>query len=214
MINVQLLQEYITLIKDIITIISTIVIGAVAIMGLRAWRIQLRGKTEYELARRLLRSVYKVRDAIKLVRNPFASAGEISSALRDANIEISFGDPDYRARSQGALYQSRWKHIQESLRDLDLEAFEAEVVWGREVIEIILPLRRQIGELYSHIEIYLKNLQEPSRREYALKMAQKIDEVIYDSHDLVGSDSKNSFTNKTVAAVKQIEDYIRPRLKL
>ena len=214
MINVQLLQEYITLIKDIITIISTIVIGVVAIIGLRAWRIQLRGKTEYELARRLLRSVYKVRDAIKLVRNPFASAGEISSALRDANIETSFGDPDYQARSQGALYQSRWKHIQEGLRDLDLEAFEAEVVWGREVIEIILPLRRQIGELYSHIEIYLKNLQEPSRRGYALKMAEKIDEVIYDFHDLVGSDSKNSFTNKTVAAVKQIEDYIRPRLKL
>ncbi|OQY20711.1 MAG: hypothetical protein B6I35_10155, partial [Anaerolineaceae bacterium 4572_32.2] len=86
--NLQCLQEYITLAKDVVTILAALVAATVAIMGLRTWRKQLRGKTEYELARRLLRSVYRVRDAIRIVRNPFISSAETVQSMREAESEI------------------------------------------------------------------------------------------------------------------------------
>jgi len=49
----------------------------VAALGLQAWRTQLKDKTEYELARRVLRAVYQVRDSRQAVRNRVQSSPEI-----------------------------------------------------------------------------------------------------------------------------------------
>jgi hypothetical protein len=80
-------QTYLSIAKDIFTVLASITAGIVAIIGLQTWKKQLKGKTEYELAQRLLMAVYKIRDAIYYVRNPFMSAGEINQALKDANVE-------------------------------------------------------------------------------------------------------------------------------
>lgn len=68
--DIDTVQKYITLIKDIITGLSAFTAAVIAIMGLQAWKKQLKGKTEYELAQRLLRATYKVREAFSWVRNP------------------------------------------------------------------------------------------------------------------------------------------------
>jgi hypothetical protein len=59
------IQDIVTLFKDLATIFAAVAAGIIAIMGYNAWKKQLRGKAEYELARRLLRNVYRVRDAIR-----------------------------------------------------------------------------------------------------------------------------------------------------
>src|SRR5215212_10812739 len=98
-------QSYLSFIKDLVTVFATVIGGGIAIYGLVAWKRQLRGRTEYELARRVLRAVYKVRDAIQGVRNPLQSAGEIEASLKEAGISIDFNSPEYRSKSATAVYQ-------------------------------------------------------------------------------------------------------------
>lgn len=40
-----------------------------AYLGIRTWRAELKGKSEYELAKDLLKAVYKVREAFYHVRH-------------------------------------------------------------------------------------------------------------------------------------------------
>lgn len=188
--------------------------AVIAIVGLQTWKKQLRGKTEYELARRLLRAVYKTRDAIKLVRNPFASASEIAASVNEAGIDLDPQEPDYFNKSQGYLYERRWKKIQEAVAELDVEAFEAEVIWDKDVRDVLIPLRQQVGELHSCVELYLRNLNKSSRQLPNTEMLEKIDKTIYDFHDLADIESDNPFTAKTSKAIYDIENYLRPKIKL
>lgn len=87
--DIDVFQKYVTLFKDVITCISALTATVVAILGLQAWKKQLKGKTEYELAQKLLYATYKLREAIAWVRNPFQSAAEISKAMKEYNIEGS-----------------------------------------------------------------------------------------------------------------------------
>lgn len=75
-------EAWVTLLKDIVTIIALIVSAIVAVPGINAWKEQITGKAEYELAHRLLRSVYQVRDAIRNVGTPILTSGEIAHALK------------------------------------------------------------------------------------------------------------------------------------
>lgn len=209
--NLQELQAYVSLAKDIITGLAALTAAIVAVVGLRAWKNQLKGKTEYELAQRLLRAVYKVREAIHIVRNPFMSAGEISQAMKEENIEGNpLLDPSVNARSQGATYQKRWNKIREALADLELNTLEAEALWGHEVSEKLKPLRKCVSTLSANIQMYLRRLEKPPREDKA-ETLEKIDQVIYGFSE--DSDT-NPFTAEIVKAVSEIEDYLRPRLKL
>jgi len=209
--NLQELQEYISLAKDIVTILSALTAAIIAVLGLHTWKKQLKGKTEYELARKLLRAVYKVRDAIRLVRNAFMSAGEISQSLQEANIKTDQFAPRFDAISQGALYQRRWEKVQDALSELDLEAFEAEVIWGREVREKLKPLRKNVSTLLGKIQLYLELLKTPHRDTSNERIVQELVRVI---HEVSEDPSKDSFTAEITGSVRQIEDYLKPHLKL
>ena len=56
------LQFYLPVVKDFVTIVSLIIASVVAILGLQTWRRQLKGTAEYDLARKVLMAVYKLRD--------------------------------------------------------------------------------------------------------------------------------------------------------
>ena len=63
-------QPYVTLVKDIITIASLTAAAIIAGMGLYTWKNQLIGTAEYELAKRILKATYRLRDTLENVRNP------------------------------------------------------------------------------------------------------------------------------------------------
>ncbi len=207
------IQDFLSVTRDILGILSTAILTVIAVLGLYTWKSQLKGKTEYELARRLLRAVFRTRDAIILVRHIYASPSEIAAALQEAGIEIDQRNPDFHSQSQDVLYRRRWKAIQEALAELDIEAFEAEVIWGTEARTVLLPLRQQIGKLRTHLELYLRSLRASPGQAQVFNM-DKVDEVIFDSHDLTDTDSVNAFTVDTAEAIKRIENYLRLKIKL
>jgi len=59
--------EWVAMASDIVVGIAAGVGAYVAWRGLGTWRQQLRGSSEYELSRRILRCTYQLRDAISLV---------------------------------------------------------------------------------------------------------------------------------------------------
>lgn len=228
-IDVATIQKYIELFRILIAIISTTILTIVAVLGLRTWKTQLKGKTEYELARRLLRSIYKVRDAISIVRNPFASSAEISISLDEADIDIEPNEPDFHQKSQAALYQRRWNKVTDAMSEFDLEAFEAEVIWGDEITGKLDNFRKLVGSLHFHIQMYLRNLNKPFRDDYGAKMLNKVDDVIYDFHNLKNTDDEegniegddgsedlkiNEFTQDILSTISEIEGYLRNKMEI
>jgi hypothetical protein len=56
--------------KDVFSIIGTIGALTIGSIGLFTWKRQLRGTSEYELAKKAILKTYEVEQAIQLVRNP------------------------------------------------------------------------------------------------------------------------------------------------
>lgn len=181
----------------------------VAILGLRTWRRQLRGRTEYELARRLLRAVYTVRDELAYVRGPFVSAGEIAAAVEEAGLdadELEFGD----ARAIDAVRARRWKGLAKAMSNLQLEALEAEVLWGDAVVEQVGLLRQCVHQLQGAVNEYAEFARRPAPNDRAERERQvEIRRVIHGS----GSESDEFWTSVT-EAVGSIERFLHPHLEL
>jgi len=75
----------------------------IALLAFLTWHRELRGPAEYELARRLLLRVYKVRWAIHAFRR-----------------ELDFEE---------AALETKWNRINEPARELDADILEAKVLW-------------------------------------------------------------------------------------
>ncbi len=203
------LQAYVTLIKDIITGLSALTAAIVAILGLQAWKKQLKGKTEYELAQRLLRSTYKVREAIAHVRQFAIFEDEEQQAMRDADIDNNLDISEKFAATQQAIYSKRWEKIHEAFVDLDSVLLEAEVIWGQDVHEHLAHLRECIIDLKIAIDIYLQGLSSSNP-------VQSQDDYIknrFRMSAVLGGDGKNFFSDEISEAVGEMEMFLKPHLK-
>lgn len=173
--------------------------AVVAVIGLTAWKKQLKGKTDYELARRYLRSVYKIRDALKYVRNPFISHTEMMLALKEEGKDSSsaINNKD----SIRAVYVVRWKKVTEANSDLDVELKEAEVSWGKGAVEVQKDFQDCIKKLLISLRIFIEQrVTEPGKME-------EIDNIIYDGGD------GDEFNQAVQLATKKIEEYLKPHLR-
>src|SRR4051812_47421939 len=114
--------------KDVVLTAVAMIGAFCAIKGLSTWNRQIKGTAEYELARRLLRCAYRLREAIKSVRNPLMLVEEMPSPPND---DAPFMGNEYRrfyGLSKG--YQNRWDKVVEVESELRAELVEAEVLWG------------------------------------------------------------------------------------
>src|SRR5689334_8252445 len=91
----QDLKDVVSLVRDILTCCAALFAAGIAFLGLRTWRAQLKGKTEFELAQRLLQSVYKVRQAIAVVRHPWMSVAEESDAVKEYLKESEISESEF-----------------------------------------------------------------------------------------------------------------------
>lgn len=198
-----------------ITAAAAIAAATVAIRGLRAWEEQLRGKTEYEHARRVLRAVLEARDQIGAVRNPFVSPGEMAEAFREAGIDPK--DPDDE-RAHGLVYGLRWKPLGKAMMDLSAELLEAEVLWGKAIRTPERALHRCVAELNNAITMYFRDLRRPQRHSVTKEVAERQMEraerqftLVYDQSSV---DKPDEFASRVSAAIAAFEDILRPHLNL
>ncbi|MFH1582723.1 MAG: hypothetical protein ABIB72_00180 [Candidatus Falkowbacteria bacterium] len=182
--------------SDSITALSAVVVTGLAVYGVREWKRQLKGKTDYEIARRYLKATLQMRDAIKFVRNPFVSVGEMRSALK----EHGFNSEEYenKDKTNRAVYSIRWKKVQEAWTNLEAELLEAEVSWGYEAINTQKSLNSLVKELFAALEIFLSGFS---------KFGDENHKLIYDFGD------QDEFLPKVNNAIKEIKDFLKPHLE-
>jgi len=181
--------------SDAITAISAIIIASLAVYGIREWKRQIKGKTNYEIARRYLKASLNLRNTILYVRNPFIFPNETEAALKEHGFEKEEID---NHKINLAVYSRRWKKVQEAWSDLEAELLDAEVSWGSDPVNFSAPLIALTRELFVALQMYLDGNR------------QKIqDELIYNHGS---TDKPDEFSKKVTEAIDKIKEFLKPHL--
>lgn len=119
------------LITDVITSGAALTAAVVAVRGLSTWQHQLKGQSEYDLARRILVSVFKYRDALIGVRHPAMWANEMPYPSKEKADTMT--QDQIRFYGIAEAYQARWDKVQEQRTSLYTDLLESEAIWGNEL---------------------------------------------------------------------------------
>ena len=125
----------------------------------------------------------------------------------------SFGhlkrDHDYEGTAH--VYDARWKFLAEAFQELEEQNLDAQVEWGPEFQEVIVPLRKCKVELQIAIQNMLEAKKNPHDRR-SLSREERAEERSTLYH--IGEDSKHDkFTPEINAAIELFEKKLRPHIK-
>ncbi len=197
--------ETIAIAKDVILSVAAIVASYVGLRGLGTWRRQLRGNTEYQLAKTLLVSAYELREAVAGVRNPFMQYSKEPDLPHDKLKDLSQREREWHALAQA--YQRRWEPVSAAKAKLDANLLEAEVIWGSSIRAKIQPINRLIVELLfavqGHIEARNPNVQYESPGPEPLKKRRDT---------LYGGGDTDAFKKQLDEAIGNVENEMRPHI--
>lgn len=200
------IMEYITAFKDIFLGIAAITTSIVAVIGLKNWSRELRGKADFEIARALIRSVYKLRDEIRYARSPWTSGSEFpegySSLPRDRTAQNE-------AEAWSYVFTNRWKNVADAAQEFEAQVLEAEALWGAEIKSKANELRSCATSLRVSMEAFVDNKAKDgegfkSDKEFAKSVQADIWAI---------KEDENQLSIKIIKAVSDIESAVRPNLK-
>lgn len=142
-----------SIIKDIFLAGAAATTAYVAYTGLEKWQKELRGKASFEVARELIKSIYKLRDALRGYRSPFISASEFPEGYQHS---FDKRTNEEKGRTWAYVYSKRWEPIGEAMRNFDVAVLEAEVLWGRDIKDKANELRQCVRILRVDTEIVIE----------------------------------------------------------
>jgi len=200
--------ELITVIKDILLGLAAATTATVAVLGLRKWRQELEGKAHFEAARNLIRSTYRLRDAIRTCRNPSYSGHEFPEGYK-GSLGAHITDEE-EARAWAHIYKNRWVPVWDALQEFDAHTFEAEALWGSNIRTKTDALRQCLKELNAAIDAVLRDKALGGQdfkagRDFGKEMRS----IVAASSD----DEQNKLNQKIRQALDEIEQELRPHLR-
>ena len=175
-----------------------------AILGYGGWKRQLSAKDKHELARRLLKATYRLREAINFVRNPFISISEMPTPPK--NHPLASDDERKKFYGIAKAYEKRWEQIMEAKADLSSELLEAEILLGEEVKNKYNMLFEVERKLYIALRRYLDSIDPDKRYDY--KKEENIEDIIY----FQGDEDKDEYLKELKNTIKDIEKFLKPHL--
>lgn len=195
-------------IKEVVTTVATCIGVGIAWAGLTTWNRQLKGQTEYELSRRVLRCTYNLREALRNVRRPEILLDE--QVLPDDNASMSEKQIGHYVME--TAYRNRWEKVQDARSELQTELLEAEVVWGNVLAKHFEPLFKLQQELISYINAYLVEFDPDASQEvkavhYAMRRERRPV-----NFNLPGA-RVDPFWTDVESAISDIESQLKPYLK-
>ena len=197
-------QSVLDALADAATVFGVVAASAVGIAGLRVWRHQLFAAQENDIARRGLTSLYKLRNAIRAVRNPYIADFEM--ALEPGKEVTSFVD----ATSFGTIqaYNNRFQNVWQARTEIDALMLEAEVIWGDSLSDLYSKLFSLQHQLYTYLDVYCKAINPDITEDMRIRYAQIRDantDVLYEGKD-------DPFTQDLNSAISTVEDFYRSKL--
>lgn len=194
--------------KDIVVAFAAAAAAIFAYLGLSAWRKELKGKAEYQLAKDVLKSVYKVREAFKFVRNPIIYQYEYPEGMRDHHGHLKH-EHDYEGTAH--VYEKRWEKMAEAFGELEEHHLAAQVEWGQEFQDVIVKVRSCRIELLVAIQQMLGRKKNP-REVLSTSSEEKAEErsVLYHLGD---NSEHDKFTRQIGEAINHFEKWLRPHVR-
>ena len=192
--------------KDLFVAGAAAVTATVAVLGLKRWQLELRGKASFETARALAKATYALRDAIHGCRSPIIWAGEFPDGGQSVEgVRSSPSDQDFVH-----VYATRWKPVSEAKLSFDAQMLEAEALWGEPIRRAAEAMRACLGSLSSATAAVIDNVRaggehfrsDPS---FALKMQS----IVHGTPN----DPSNNFAIDLDRVVRMIEDQLRAHLR-
>jgi hypothetical protein len=195
----------ITAAKDIVLGASAAVTATVAVLGLKGWRRELKGKADFEVARALARATYKLRDELTLCRSPFVRGEEFPAGYNSLSVKSAKEEADAWAH----VYRSRWEPVRLALQEFDGQALEAESLWGVAVPEKTQAFRSCAVELLVAIQAFVDDKAHngddfKSNPDFGKQIRSKVFSL--------GEGKDNSLSSQVLDSVKGIETLLRPYL--
>ncbi|MFC1511729.1 hypothetical protein ACFL5H_00860 [Candidatus Latescibacterota bacterium] len=197
-----------TIVQNVILALSGVTTAILAYIGLSTWRKELKGKSEYAKAKEVLKAVYKVRRAFMYVRNPAIYQYEYPDEMCDHSGHLK---EEHNYEGTLYVYENRLKPLTEAFQELEEQNLDAQVEWGPEFQNVIIPLRKCMAKIQITIQ---RMLEEKKNPHYVTKMSpeERAEEssVLYYG----GEDSEHDkFTPKINAAIELFEKELRPHIK-
>ncbi|ACM34762.1 hypothetical protein Dtpsy_3333 [[Acidovorax] ebreus TPSY] len=193
--------------KDVLLTITALVAAYVGLKGLSTWRRQLKGNTEYALAKNVLTCLYELRGAIGVARNPFASYSAEPDLPAEKLESMDARQKEWYAYAQ--MYEKRWAPVVAAKSKLDVFLFEVEAVWGRGKLAEFTPLNEAVAELNWAIQDHLED-RDPRRGRQALDSEERKKQraVLFRR----GMKTKDEYNENFEQAISKIEAVLKPHV--
>lgn len=142
---------------DIATAIAAVAAVVIGFLGLMTWRHELHGRADFDLARRVLRGVYEIRNQISHIRNIF-----------------NIFSPEF--------IDAQYERLNTKASELDVALLEAEVLWGPK----LKPSKQSLKDCLSTLRLAMRrkfrsqNEQAPPLTDQPYK---EIDAILYGDGD-------------------------------
>lgn len=199
--------EIVSVAKDVLLAVAAVVTATVAIVGLKNWSRELRGKTEFEAARNLIKMTYRVRDELQYSRAPFVSVGEFPSDYPGTGQNVSAQE---EAQAWSHVYGRRWEPVRQALEEFETHALEAEALWGSDIRKKTDELRQCARELQVAMEAVIEDkAQRGANFEADREFGKEMRSTVAASR----GDETNPLNQKIKAAIDGIEKEVRPHLR-
>lgn len=197
--------EAIAVLTNLLVAIAAIVGVAFAGVGLTTWRNELRGRSEHDLARRILLHVYRVREGIAVVRNPamFSSEYNDREGREPGSLETTSEDLLH-------AYSKRWKEVTGPGADLDVALLEAEAHWGNLLAEPQAKLKKVVRDLQLAVTRHIR-MQRDERYADSVSPERRaqIEATLWSGYSEKGEDP---VVEKVQSAIYGFESALRPKL--
>lgn len=198
------MAEIFSIIKDIALAGAACVTAYVALTGLGKWQKELSGRASFDVARQLARSVYALRDEISYCRSPFMAAQEFPEGYRKVQGRTT---AEEEGQAWAHAYAKRWDPVGKAVRSFDAATLEAEALWGKDIKEKALALRKCVRSLQVDIESFISDKYSGGEHFKDIEFMKAVKDGIWD----VKSD-KNNLTQRINSAIEDLESVIRPHL--
>ena len=195
----------ITAIKDVLLGLAAVVTASVAGVGLKRWRLELRGKADFEAARALARATYKLRDELAICRSPFIRGQEFPSSYHQTAQRTA----QQEAEGWAHVYKNRWEPVWSAVQEFDTQSLEAEALWGEAARQKTQALRSCVKELNVAIEAVIDDKAAGGQnfstdRDFGKRMRATV--------SASGNDQSNKLSQAIASSVKGIEELLRLHL--
>jgi hypothetical protein len=194
----------IDLTKDVALAVGALTVAGVAVLGFVNWRRDCKARTESEIIRALLHSVYQLKDEIGVCRFPFVTHDEFPREY--------VGSPKSTAEDEGRalayVYKNRWKSVRSALQEFDVRALQAEAIWGDELRTKMDKLRGCVETLNAAIGAVVADKVSGGRN---FQSDEALGHDMQTKVSVSSSDRDNALSNAIEASIKDIEDFLRSR---